>query len=219
MHLLTLRSRVALALLALLALALVAAACGGDDDEGAEQPDASAQASDEGPAAGASTIPADQAETQTDGDSVSVQNPATSGPAPSEPADGPAAADGDAVGVLYHGTLDDGEVFDSNRDGGQPLRFTLGTGQVIAGFDDAVRGLRLSETVTVRIPPDEAYGDAVLELPREQAPPGLAEGQQVQLGGGVGEVIEVNDDVVRIQNPHRLAGEALTFEIQLVELQ
>ena len=206
------RSCFAFAPLALLALALVAAACGGGGDEGAEQPDASAQAGDEGPAA--ATIPAGEADTRTDGDSVSVQNPA-----PAEPAGGPAAADGDAVGVLYHGTLDNGEVFDSNRDRGQPLRFTLGTGQVIPGFDDAVRGLRLGETVTTRIPPDEAYGEAVLEFPRAQAPPGIAQGQEVQLGGGTGMVLEVNDQVVRIQNPHRLAGEALTFEIELVELQ
>lgn len=189
------RSCFAFALLALLALALVAAACGGDDA---------------GPPPAAATIPADEAETRTDG----VQNPA-----PAEPAGGPAAADGDAVGVLYHGTLDNGEVFDSNRDRGQPLRFTLGTGQVIPGFDDAVRGLRLGETVTTRIPPDQAYGEAVLEFPRAQAPPGIAQGQEVQLGGGTGMVLEVNDQVVRIQNPHRLAGEALTFEIELVELQ
>ncbi|MHC4278138.1 MAG: FKBP-type peptidyl-prolyl cis-trans isomerase, partial [Planctomycetota bacterium] len=61
------------------------------------------------------------------------------------------AKDGDAVRVHYKGTLGDGTVFDTSR-GSEPLEFTLGAGNVIAGFDKAVNGMRVGETKTVTIP-------------------------------------------------------------------
>ena len=132
------------------------------------------------------------------------------------------AADGDSVLVHYHGTLDDGEVFDSSLERA-PLPFVVGSGGVIAGFDDAVRGLAVGEKVTVRIPPQDAYGEVdrarVVEFPLSQAPEGIKVGDQVSLGGAPATVTEVTDDTVTVDANHELAGKALTFEIELVEIR
>ncbi len=82
------------------------------------------------------------------------------------------AAAGDKVSVFYVGRLDDGTLFDTNNESVArsagiynaqrqyvPFEFTLGAGQVIAGFDKAVTGMKVGETKTVMIPPEEAYGD------------------------------------------------------------
>ena len=132
------------------------------------------------------------------------------------------AADGDRVLVHYTGTLDDGEVFDSslNRD---PLPFVVGSGGVIQGFDDAVRGMAVGDTVTVRIPPDEAYGEIdqslVVSFPIAQAPEGLQVGDRVSVGGAPATVTEITDENFTVDANHELAGQALTFEIELVEIQ
>lgn len=83
-----------------------------------------------------------------------------------------AASAGDRVGVFYVGTLDDGTLFDTNNESAAraagiyaperqyaPFEFTLGSGQVIAGFDKAVTGMKIGQTTTVSIPPEEAYGN------------------------------------------------------------
>ena len=132
------------------------------------------------------------------------------------------AADGDSVEVHYTGTLDDGTEFDSSR-GRSPLAFVVGSGQVIAGFDDAVRGLAVGDSRTVRIEPEQAYGqrdpNLILEFPAADAPDGLAVGEQVVLSNGApGTVIEITDEVVRIDANHELAGRALTFEVELVSV-
>lgn len=130
--------------------------------------------------------------------------------------------DGDRVGVHYTGTLDNGEQFDSSI-GRSPLAFVVGSGQVIVGFDDAVRGLRVGESRTLRIPPDRAYGEVdptlILDFPIEQAPEGIAVGDEVALGNGVPAVVTaVTETTVTVDANHRLAGQALTFEVELVEL-
>ena len=82
------------------------------------------------------------------------------------------AKNGDRVRVHYTGRLDDGEVFDTSRNG-DPLEFMVGAGEVIPGFDEAVRGMNVGESKTIEIEPDEAYGprrDAlVTSIPREAA--------------------------------------------------
>ena len=133
------------------------------------------------------------------------------------------AKDGDTVLVHYHGTLDNGEVFDSSLQR-EPLTFILGSGQVIPGFDDAVRGLAINETVTVRLEPAFAYGerreDLIFELPISQAPQGLSQGENVRLANGLpATILEVSNKVALIDANHRLAGEALTFNIQLISIQ
>lgn len=133
------------------------------------------------------------------------------------------AQDGDAVTVHYTGTLDDGSEFDSSE-GRDPLPFVVGEGQVISGFDEAVRGLAVGETRTVRIEPEDAYGEysdqAIIEFPADAAPEGLAVGDAVTLSNGSpGTVLEISDGVVTIDANHPLAGKALTFDVELISLE
>lgn len=129
------------------------------------------------------------------------------------------AKDGDAVAVHYTGTLDDGSQFDSSV-GREPLEFVVGSGQVISGFDQAVRGLSVGESRTVRMEASDAYGerrdDMIITVPAEQAPPGLKAGDQVSAGNMPAEVLSVDDESVTIDANHRLAGQALTFDVELV---
>lgn len=132
------------------------------------------------------------------------------------------AVDGDMVAVHYVGTLDDGTEFDSSR-GREPLEFEVGTDQVIAGFDAAVRGLSVGDTTTVRIPPEEAYGvidsELIFSVPIEEAPEDVAVGNEVLIGGVTyGLVTAVGATEVTIDTNHRFAGQALTFEIELMSI-
>lgn len=138
------------------------------------------------------------------------------------------AQPGDNVSVHYTGTLADGSVFDSSR-GRDPLQFTVGEGRVIAGFDAAVTGMALGEAKTVVIPADQAYGphraELMVEIERAQLPSGLepSVGQQLQLSRGgqtfVVTVRDVSDGSVLLDGNHPLAGEDLTFALELVGVQ
>ncbi len=143
---------------------------------------------------------------------------ATSTTGAPQPVSGP-AQDGDLVGLFYTGTLDDGTVFDSNV-GGTPLTFVLGSGQVIKGFDDAVRGHSVGDTFTARIEPADGYGersdDNVFDLPAEGAPAGLQVGDTVQLNTGQRVVIvAITADTITVDANSPLAGKTLTFEITI----
>jgi len=132
------------------------------------------------------------------------------------------AADGDIVEVHFVGSLDDGTVFDSSRER-EPLSFEVGTDQVIAGFDNAVRGMRVGEVKTVRIPPEEAYGpvdpELIFSVPIEEAPDDVAVGDEVLIGGvTTGRVTEVTATEVFIDTNRLFAGQALTFEIELMSI-
>ncbi len=72
---------------------------------------------------------------------------------------GPEARSGQTVAVHYTGTLADGTKFDSSKDRGQPFSFTLGTGQVIKGWDQGIVGMKVGGTRTLVIPPALGYGD------------------------------------------------------------
>lgn len=80
---------------------------------------------------------------------------------------------GSQVKVHYTGRLEDGTQFDSSREG-QPLEFTIGSGQIIPGFEQAVIGMTPGESKTATIPADQAYGphydEMVIEVPRQQIP-------------------------------------------------
>jgi peptidylprolyl isomerase len=139
---------------------------------------------------------------------------------------GDVVENGDTVGVYYRGTLDDGTEFDSNV-GGDPLQFPVGEGKVIEGFDKAVLGMAVGDRKTVTIPADEAYGpyreDQVLEIDREQFPPAIEVGQDVPVTNQQGQmlvarIVEITDTTVKVHLNHPLAGEDLTFEIELAEL-
>ena len=139
------------------------------------------------------------------------------------------ATSGDTVAVHYAGRLDDGTPFDSSE-GREPLRFTLGSGQVVSGFDEAVTGMEVDEEKTVRLDPEAAYGarrdDLVLTVPNDAFPDGQTptEGQRVRLGlqgGGAvdAQVVGVADDSVTLDANHPLAGQALTFDLRLVGVE
>jgi len=135
---------------------------------------------------------------------------------------------GDTVRIHYTGTLDNGTRFDSSE-GREPLEFNLGGGQVIPGFDAAVDGMAVGESKTVTIPAAEAYGERheqlVQQVPREMLPDTIkpAVGMQLQSQSPEGQVMnlvvtEVNDASITVDANHPLAGQALTFSIELVEI-
>ena len=136
------------------------------------------------------------------------------------------AKNGDRVRVHYTGRLDDGQVFDSSREG-DPLEFTVGAGEVIPGFDEGVRGMTVGESKTIEIEPEDAYGprrDALAtSIPREaaQLPVEPQVGMHFMLplqDGNQLEVVvtEVTPDHITIDGNHPLAGERLTFDVELV---
>ncbi|MFW5972925.1 MAG: FKBP-type peptidyl-prolyl cis-trans isomerase [Bacteroidota bacterium] len=135
---------------------------------------------------------------------------------------------GDKVQVHYTGKLEDGTVFDSSENR-QPLEFTLGEGNVIAGFESAVEGLSAGETTTAKISPEEGYGerrdDMVLQVDQAQLPENLDPevGQQLQLQLQNGQqipvvVTDVENGSVTIDANHPLAGKTLIFDIELVDV-
>jgi len=138
------------------------------------------------------------------------------------------ARKGDNVKVNYTGKLDDGTVFDSSEDAA-PLEFSIGSGQVIEGFDDAVTGMKVGESKTVEIPVDKAYGqrndEMVIQAPIEQVPPDLNPelGMRLEMGGPNGEVLrvvvtEITETHITLDANPPLAGKDLIFDIELIEV-
>ncbi len=127
---------------------------------------------------------------------------------------------GDNVSVFYKGTLEDGTVFDSNE-GKEPLKFEVGSGHVIKGFDKAVIGMKIGETKSVSIAPEDAYGqprkDLIAKVQKKQF-----NGQEVKVGmaanssqGHRGLITEVAGEDVTIDFNFPLAGKTLNFEIKV----
>ncbi len=138
--------------------------------------------------------------------------------------------DGKKVKVHYVGTLDDGTKFDSSRDRNEPLAFTCMAGQMIKGFDAAVREMEVGQVVDVHIPAADAYGerrdDLVQSVPVAQLPGSetLSVGDRVMLGTPMGQplpatVVEKDDVTVTFDMNHELAGQALNFNIELLEVE
>lgn len=129
---------------------------------------------------------------------------------------------GDLVRVHYTGSLDDGTVFDSSRQEGDPIAFVVGEGQLISGFESAVVGMAVGETRTVRLEPEEAFGQRderlVATVSREGAPEDLEVGDVVVIDreGHRATVVQMTDDDLTLDLNHTLAGKTLTFEIELV---
>lgn len=138
------------------------------------------------------------------------------------------ADSGDTVHIHYTGRLADGTVFDSSRER-DPLEFTLGEGNVIPGFEEAVAGMEPGETKTATIPAADAYGDRrddlVMQVGRDQLPDDLDPevGQRLGMRTGDGTTVEVRvtaagPDAVELDANHPLAGRDLTFDIELVRV-
>ncbi|MDX1480196.1 MAG: peptidylprolyl isomerase [Woeseiaceae bacterium] len=138
------------------------------------------------------------------------------------------AKSGDKVQIHYTGKLDDGSTFDSSA-GRDPLEFELGSGQVIAGFDKAVEGMTEGDTKSVKLDPDEAYGQRhdqlIQQVPKSALPDDLEPkvGMALQSRSPDGQVTqltitEVDDDTITVDANHPLAGQALNFDIELVKI-
>jgi len=138
------------------------------------------------------------------------------------------AGAGDTVRVHYTGSFDDGTVFDTSS-GREPLEFTIGSGQVIPGFDSAVKGMSPGEYETVKIPAEQAYGphqqEMMLEVDRAQVPAELDPqvGERLEIKQQDGQsvpvtVMAITETLITLDGNHPLAGQALTFEIELVEV-
>ena len=136
------------------------------------------------------------------------------------------ATTGDTVHVHYRGTLDDGSEFD-NSAGREPIEVTIGNGQVIPGFENALMGMAEGDTKSVTLAPEDAYGptnpDLLHVVERDRIPDevDLAVGAVLQAADANGneirlQVVEFSDDNVTLDANHPLAGKALTFELQLV---
>ncbi|AGB49260.1 FKBP-type peptidyl-prolyl cis-trans isomerase [Methanomethylovorans hollandica DSM 15978] len=139
-----------------------------------------------------------------------------------------AIKDGDTIKIDYTGTLDDGTVFDSSEDHGEPLEFTVGARQVIPGFEDAVRGMEVGEEKTFRIEASEAYGahdpNLIQTFPRSalQSDTEIEVGMIIMLGTTDGQempamITELTEETIIIDVNHPLAGQALTFSIKIIE--
>lgn len=133
---------------------------------------------------------------------------------------------GKVVQVHYTGTLENGEIFDSSKDR-EPLEVTVGEGHLIHGFEEALIGMSLNEKKVFTLAPEEAYGkrdeEATRTFGRDEIPPDLSveKGQLLSLTTPDGDqipakVVQVNDDGLTVDFNHPLAGESLTFEIEVV---
>jgi peptidylprolyl isomerase len=135
---------------------------------------------------------------------------------------------GNTVEVNYTGKLTDGTIFDTSA-GREPLKFTLGKGEIIPGFEKAVMGMKAGEKKTVTIPATEAYGsyreDLTMEVPRTDLPSNIVPEVGMQLESNqtdgsrfVVTITKVSTATVTIDANHPLAGKDLTFEIELVKI-
>ncbi len=137
--------------------------------------------------------------------------------------------DNTKVQVHYRGTLAGDEEFDSSI-GREPLAFTIGAGEVLKEFENAVKKLKVGEKTEIDITAEQAYGEyqkeLELQIPKENFPPDIKielgeilrlrspEGQEI-----VAVIDEINDDTIRLNANHPLAGQNLHFEIELVAIK
>ncbi|UPK68873.1 peptidylprolyl isomerase [Chitinophaga filiformis] len=140
-----------------------------------------------------------------------------------------AVKNGDTVRVHYHGRLTNGTTFDSSE-GRDPLEFKVGAGMVIKGFDNGVVDMKVGDKRTLNIPVEEAYGpkndELIMEFPKENIPADLNPqvGMDLQMSNPQGQVFPVkvaaiSADFITLDANHPLAGEALIFDIELVEIK
>jgi len=142
---------------------------------------------------------------------------------------GPAAAIGDSVSVFYTGMFTNGTVFDSNVNG-TPITFTVGSHQVIPGFENALVGMKAGQTKIVHIPVDQAYGPYkpeyihVINRTGSLATMELTEGAMLTYRNpstntmSMVKILNVTPETVTVDENSPLAGEPLTFTIDLVSI-
>jgi peptidylprolyl isomerase len=138
------------------------------------------------------------------------------------------AKKGDRVKVNLTGKLDDGSVF-ANTPDSEPLEFKLGEGSIIHGIETAVEGMNVGESKSVKVPPEQAYGqrreELVEEVSRDKFPKDveLKVGQKFQVSQQQGRpmvvtVVNTSEQTVTLDGNHPLAGRDLTFDLELLEV-
>jgi FKBP-type peptidyl-prolyl cis-trans isomerase 2 len=134
---------------------------------------------------------------------------------------------GDTARVHYTGRLGDGQVFDTSE-GGEPLEFEVGSGEVIQGFDEGVRGMQVGEKKTIEIEADDAYGQRTEALVQSVSRGDLNLDTEPQVGMNLVlqlpdgnqipvAITDVTQDSVTLDANHPLAGQKLIFDVELVE--
>ncbi|MCG1036760.1 FKBP-type peptidyl-prolyl cis-trans isomerase [Polaribacter sargassicola] len=133
------------------------------------------------------------------------------------------------VKVNYTGKLSDGQIFDTS-DGREPLEVTLGQGQLIPGFEQALIDMKLNEKKTITIAKEDAYGDVNESLIQEVDKANLPQDMEPKVGMGLvskspdGQemnlmIVEVKDQSVVIDGNHPLAGRDLVFDLEVVDIK
>lgn len=136
---------------------------------------------------------------------------------------------GDTVTIHYKGTFNDGTEFDSSYTKGEPMTVTVGSGQLISGFDDALNGMEEGETKSISLGPDEAYGDVDPERFTELETSVFPDDFEFETGrvvpllgpGGqqfLGTITESNEKVVTFDLNHPMAGKELNFDIEVLSI-
>lgn len=136
---------------------------------------------------------------------------------------------GKRVKVHYRGTFDDGTQFDASYDRNMPLEFTCGAGEMIRGFDYAVKELKVGDIVDVHLEPEEAYGmpnpNMIITVPKAsiQGLEGVETGDKVMLQDQLGRPFDAlvtaqDDENITFDCNHEMAGKALNFTIEMLEI-
>jgi FKBP-type peptidyl-prolyl cis-trans isomerase 2 len=132
-----------------------------------------------------------------------------------------------SVTVNYTGKLEDGTVFDTSlTEGREPLSVTLGQGSLIPGFENGLIGMSVGESKTIEIDVDDAYGpineEAFVDVPKDKVPENIEVGMMLQTFGPAGvsvvKVLEINEETVKIDANHPLAGKKLIFDVEVLSL-
>ena len=136
---------------------------------------------------------------------------------------------GNTISVHYRGTLQDGTEFDSSHNRGETLNFTVGSGQMISGFDAGVMGMSVGEIKNITLTAEEGYGDrvdeAIQDVPKESFPEDFEFVIDATVQGAgpdgrpiIAKILKENTDSITLDFNHPLAGQSLNFEIELVEI-
>ena len=136
------------------------------------------------------------------------------------------ARNGDTVKVHFTGRLENGEVFSKPKED-EPFEFTLGSGELIPGFEKGIVGMEVGETKTITSPPEEAFGPRheqfLFDLRKSDLPVTPVIGQRLQIQRRSGDLLKVtvagvDEDTVTLDANHPSAGNTLFFEVKLVEI-
>jgi FKBP-type peptidyl-prolyl cis-trans isomerase 2 len=137
---------------------------------------------------------------------------------------------GSNIAVSYTGSLKDGTVFDAtSKHGWVPLEFTAWAGQMIAGFDAGVIGMKLGETKTINIIASEAYGEydenKKQVLPKKELDSftaawfKLEKGEKLPTQMWEFEIVDSNEESITIDTNHNLAWKDLIFEVKIEKIK